>query len=159
MPRRRIRTANKILSARLRVTPTVGLPGIPRGTGPGSACRPRVRGPPRQECPFDLVVSDVRRGGYGQFLIRAGGNQCNAWLGDQADIPGHHRQDFVEHETTPTEIKGLTILLDLCGLSLTDTVPIIDNSAVSRVRSTDNNCGYRWRISVRWRSSSRENRA
>ena len=47
--------------------------------------------------------------------------------------------DFVEREATPTEIMELAIHLHLGGLSLSNTVSVLDNFGVSRARSTVHN--------------------
>ena len=47
--------------------------------------------------------------------------------------------DFVEREATPTEIMELAVQLHLTGLSLSNTVSILDNFGVSRARSTVHN--------------------
>lgn len=47
--------------------------------------------------------------------------------------------DFVERESTPTEMMKLAIRLHLSGLSLSNTVSILDTFGVSRARSTVHN--------------------
>ncbi|MFB6109915.1 MAG: hypothetical protein ABEJ60_03450 [Halodesulfurarchaeum sp.] len=47
--------------------------------------------------------------------------------------------DFVEREATPTEMMELAIHLHLRGLSLSDTVSILDSFGISRARSTVHN--------------------
>lgn len=47
--------------------------------------------------------------------------------------------DFVEREATPTEMMELAIHLHLGGLSLSNTVSILENVGVSRARSTVHN--------------------
>lgn len=47
--------------------------------------------------------------------------------------------DFVEREATPKEMMELAIHLHLGGLSLSDTVSVLDSLGVSRARSTVHN--------------------
>jgi len=59
----------------------LGLRANPRGTGPRSECRPRERGPPRRERPFDPVESADRDPGSGRIILQSGWPQCNAQSG------------------------------------------------------------------------------
>ncbi|MFB1063312.1 IS6 family transposase [Natrinema sp. H-ect4] len=47
--------------------------------------------------------------------------------------------DFVEREQTPRELMELSIQLQLCGLSLSDTVSVLECFGVERARSTVHN--------------------
>jgi len=47
--------------------------------------------------------------------------------------------DFVEREQTPRELMELSIQLQLCGLSLSDTISVLECFGVERARSTVHN--------------------